>query len=597
MANNPGSTTSPRPPRRTSGESVKDTLDSIIIAFILAFVFRAFVVEAFVIPTGSMAPTLSGAHGTMVCENCGWEYTYGLTDYANLRAMSARAAGLPRVTRNSVAVCPNCRFPNHTIDINDALANQESGDRILVLKWPFDIGGPLLGPHRWDVIVFKDPSDGVTNYIKRLAGLPNEVLEIIDGDVYAVPTDKLTEVTRATLDAARHVKYLRRLVNELHSDQIERDDIPAAARDQLSPRYIQHAAAQVEAQMPAVLAELDGKLTIQRKTALAQDALWRVVYDHDYPPRYRDTDQPFWTPRLSEGDWSVEERTLRFNGIGAPEQAVELMASITSFCSYNVITGAGPINYGRLGGMPVSDVRLRFVADYQSGNGAISIRLVKRDDMFVGEFAADGTVRLLHAMTTNPDQLVELASTRIRPFTLGHQVALSMQNLDHRVSLFVEGEEVLATTDAQYTPNLTALRTIPPLPTPPVVVTARDIDVSLSHVIAERDVYYISEVPRESRPLGFGPWGTCNHPMLLRSGEYFMLGDNSAQSKDSRLWDEVGPQLRRRWENYQLGTVPRDQLIGRAFFVYWPSGLRTRVLPFLSNVGWIPNFGRMRWIR
>ena len=84
---------------------------------------------------------------------------------------------------------------------------------------------------------------------------------------------------------------------------------------------------------------------------------------------------------------------------------------------------------------------------------------------------------------------------------------------------------------------------------------------------------------------------------LLRQDEFFMLGDNSAQSKDSRLWNEVGPHLRARWDRYQLGTVPRDQLIGRAFFVYWPSGLRTRIVPFLKDVGWIPNFGRMRWIR
>ncbi len=42
--------------------NVKETVESILVAFILAFVFRAFVVEAFVIPTGSMAPTLYGAH-------------------------------------------------------------------------------------------------------------------------------------------------------------------------------------------------------------------------------------------------------------------------------------------------------------------------------------------------------------------------------------------------------------------------------------------------------------------------------------------------------------------------------------------------------
>ena len=57
---------------KTTVQSVRDTLESIVVAFILAFVFRAFIVEAFVIPTGSMAPTLYGAQLTQTCSNCGY---------------------------------------------------------------------------------------------------------------------------------------------------------------------------------------------------------------------------------------------------------------------------------------------------------------------------------------------------------------------------------------------------------------------------------------------------------------------------------------------------------------------------------------------
>ena len=38
------------------------TLQSLIIAFVLAMTFRGFITEGFVIPTGSMAPTLLGEH-------------------------------------------------------------------------------------------------------------------------------------------------------------------------------------------------------------------------------------------------------------------------------------------------------------------------------------------------------------------------------------------------------------------------------------------------------------------------------------------------------------------------------------------------------
>ena len=39
---------------------VRETIESIIIAIVLALMFRAYEAEAFIIPTGSMAPSLQG---------------------------------------------------------------------------------------------------------------------------------------------------------------------------------------------------------------------------------------------------------------------------------------------------------------------------------------------------------------------------------------------------------------------------------------------------------------------------------------------------------------------------------------------------------
>ena len=41
---------------------VRETIESVIVAIILAMLFRGFEAEAFIIPTGSMAPSLQGQH-------------------------------------------------------------------------------------------------------------------------------------------------------------------------------------------------------------------------------------------------------------------------------------------------------------------------------------------------------------------------------------------------------------------------------------------------------------------------------------------------------------------------------------------------------
>ena len=61
-----------------------------------------------------------------------------------------------------------------------------TGDRVLVAKHLYDVNMP---PRRFDVVVFKYPLGPVDhgspkNYIKRLLGLPGEIIAIFFGQLY-----------------------------------------------------------------------------------------------------------------------------------------------------------------------------------------------------------------------------------------------------------------------------------------------------------------------------------------------------------------------------------------------------------------------------
>ncbi len=110
------------PPEMTGADHVRENVEAIAMALILALTVKTFVYEAFQIPTSSMEPTILGA---------------------------------------------NAR-------------KNKPGDRLLASKVQMFLGDPP----RWSIVVFKYPLFRPVNYIKRLVGLPGERLEIRDGDIY-----------------------------------------------------------------------------------------------------------------------------------------------------------------------------------------------------------------------------------------------------------------------------------------------------------------------------------------------------------------------------------------------------------------------------
>lgn len=154
--------------RTTAGKAVLAGVTMLIPGAILSVVgalaIRTWLLEAFVVPTGAMAPTIIGAHADLTCGHCGRPYTVGL---------SLVAEGPSGVLAEAVTSrCPNCGRPNNVPPGTPI----RTGDCVLVDK--------TTSPRRWDLFVFQYPADPSTLYIKRLVGLPGERLEIFGGDVF-----------------------------------------------------------------------------------------------------------------------------------------------------------------------------------------------------------------------------------------------------------------------------------------------------------------------------------------------------------------------------------------------------------------------------
>ncbi len=77
--------------------------------------------------------------------------------------------------------------------------------------------------------------------------------------------------------------------------------------------------------------------------------------------------------------------------------------------------------------------------------------------------------------------------------------------------------------------------------------------------IKDGDIYingqFIEQAPiKEIYYYNRGGYGGSEQKIKVPENSYYVLGDNSASSKDSRYW----------------GFVPRDLLIGKADIIYWP---------------------------
>ena len=530
MKKNSASKTRLGPANRDARHLAKEPLltqaASFVELFVWLLVLKSFFLPLFIIPTGSMAETLAGAHADYTCPNCGYEYQVGFHE----------AQG------PTVIQCPNCRYQLLTRQarLDGVKLINKAGDRIIVHGWPYDIGS-WFAPHRWDVVVFKNPNDPDVNFIKRLIGLPGETIEIIDGDIFVRGKDEA----------------------EVH---------------------------------PA------------RKTVHAQRALWFPYFDQDYPPKAPTRDgaarllqlshprwpdyHPHWVATTPSSAWKdLETRTPSFPGRESGRDEIV-------FASHDQPKEIGEIldvyGYNNIGAFynNVTDVRVSTDVHLTDGSGYLELIVSKYDNVFFARLYADGHVTLERAVLGSDDReawgevRIELPDRGVN-FALGHA--------DYHVAVEIDGQTLLESTAEQYPITAKQAKENSHKPLPSIIrLAAQQVNAQLAHLRIERDVYYTSGNLREG--MTQPGTGTQDHPITLRDDAYFVCGDNSPGSHDSRAWSEstLGPHLRQAYEahTYDLGTVPADQMIGRAFFVYWPG-----FMPFTEKgPNLLPDFGRIRWI-
>jgi signal peptidase I len=572
--------TKPKPPaKKTSAparaEGHRDTVEQVVVAFILAFIVRGFTAEAFVIPTGSMAPTLMGRHKEITCPECGQVYQVNASDEAE-SALNSRN-GQPI----ELGTCQSCRYK--------ARIDEEAsfkGDRILVMKFlyslPFLPGGG--GPKRWDVVVFKYPEEPEQNYIKRLVGMPNEELRVYFGNILTRP---------AGSDAPFHIER-RPLFHQQAMQMLVYDDAhrPKHLAGDPSWRRWQTAGAWKEGP--------EGQFTS------GESGEWsRLGYHHFVP---------------TQTQW---EAILTGKGEAGPPQA----SLITDFYSYNSLESAsseGHIVWSNWY-QPhwVGDLTLSCRVEPTASSGLLRLELVRGGVTNRCEIdLATGMGSLHHGDTA----LGAPAQTGLKGNSV-HDVTFA--NVDGRLTLWVDG--ALPFGDGLAYDDLSGSH---PIPTgadlQPVGIATKGARLKVSGLVLKRDIYY-TQVPGESdfqalggsvfdqtRPQSdlvknlsdpgefsvYADLKPKDYP--IHPGHYMMMGDNSPKSKDGRGWhqtDQINPSYpeygwdpnhRESWE------VPGSLLIGKAFFVYWPHGKpfgpeakvsRDIRFPFR------PYIERMKWIR
>lgn len=558
----------------------RETVESIVVAFILALTFRTYIAEAFMIPTGSMANELMGRHKDIYCSGCGFRFKVAATDEVDTRTGR-------RIEGKSVGcvVCPNCRV---CIDLSlEEVKGRKwpsyDGDRIIVGKYPYR----MSKPSRWDVFVFMYPGDTQTNYIKRLVGLPNETLRIHNGDVFTRPLDSTEEsdfqITRKPAD-----KVLAVMQNVYDDDKRNLD--------------------------------FQAKTNWPRRWIAAHGSVWESQKERS---EYHCQASP-----AGKVNWLMYQHVIPthdvllhyFTGTKPTKQADVRPSLITDMNAYNYVKMHNsnfdlrqiPPDSIRQGIHWTGDLIIESDITPSAKTGKAHLQLIKGGFAFTATINLENQTAQLSIKDLNAveDQNEIKALSAWQPkasikIEAGKKTSLRFANVDQTLYLWINDKLVEFDSPTEYSALDNTLPTKDDLN--PARIGMEGVETKVECIKLYRDLYYIAANPSMHSPIndfvdGILPYNESDPEDMedfyrnstrwgrfaslqsiqfdLHEGQYFALGDNSSNSKDSRLW----------WDDPDQEIdffVSEELLIGKAQFVFWPH-------PFN---GFIPNVSDMRKVK
>jgi signal peptidase I len=160
-----------------------------------------------------------------------------------------------------------------------------------------------------------------------------------------------------------------------------------------------------------------------------------------------------------------------------------------------------------------------------------------------------------------------LRRAAVAPLQPGRRYRVEYAFVDRRVTMTLDGVPVFAPVDLSAPVARAAVER-------PAFIGGQGVQAVIENIQLYRDIHY-SQAGRNA---------VSGQPVRLQANQYFVLGDNSPNSEDSRFWPEHG-------------AVPAGNLLGKPFLVHLPS----RVVAWTGfGRHWqsqVPDWSRLRWLR